>query len=402
MMKLARTDRSAGTALMYTVDKGILVGILLLMGAGLFFGYGASPAVAKRIGVPEMHFFWRQLMFIFAALPIMIGIAMLDANRIRQLGLGVFATAFVVLLLLPFIGMEAKGAIRWISIRSFTFQPSEFLKPGFVILLAALFAMVTEENRKRLSFFAAGITGVLALLLIRQPDIGQTSLVAATFVIMLHLSGAPRIWIGSLMALGAGLLGFAYLTFDHVRERIDTWRNPELGDSYQMKKALDAFENGGLTGRGIGEGRANQYLPDAHTDFIFAATAEEFGFFACMALLLIFAVIVWRGLKKSLESTDPFTQMATAGLVSLFGLQAVVNMGVNMKVFPTKGMTLPLVSYGGSSMLALAITAGMILALTRKRAGQTPPRRRSGSGQTRIHFEPTGHTAADEPLRGNG
>lgn len=388
MIKLTRTDRSAGTALMYTVDKSLLVCILLLMGAGLFLGYGASPAVAKRLGVPEMHFFWRQFMFILLALPMMIGIAMLDANRIRQLGIAVFVGSFILLLALPFIGMEAKGATRWISIFSFTLQPSEFLKPGFIIVLAALFSLINDENRVRLSALAGVLTLVLVALLIKQPDYGQTSLLAASFVILLHLSGARRLWIGSLLAAGVGFFVVAFSTVDHVRKRLLTFFDPSAGDTYQIDKSIAAFKNGGVGGRGIGEGRVKDSLPDAHTDFIFAATAEEFGLFACLALMSIFAVIVWRGLKRSLEAVDPFTQLATAGLVSLFGLQAVVNMGVTMQVLPTKGMTLPLVSYGGSSLLALAITTGMILALTRKRAGQTARRKRQGSGKTQIHFDP--------------
>ena len=390
MIKLTRTDRSAGTALMYTVDKAILVCILILMGAGLFLGYGASPAVAKRIGAPEMHFFWRQFMFILVALPMMIGIAMFDANRIRKLGIAVFAGALILLLALPFVGMEAKGATRWISIASFTLQPSEFLKPGFIIVLAALFSQVTEENRVRISAFAALLTLGLVVLLVRQPDYGQTSLLAASFVILLHLSGAPRLWIGSLLAAGIGFFAVAFTTVDHVRKRLMTWFDPAAGDTYQIDKSIAAFKNGGIGGRGIGEGRVKDSLPDAHTDFIFAATAEEFGLFACLALMSVFAVIVWRGLKRSLEAIDPFTQLAIAGLVSLFGLQAVVNMGVTMKVLPTKGMTLPLVSYGGSSLLALAITTGMILALTRKRAGQTARLKTHGSGKTRIHFDNQG------------
>lgn len=386
MIKLTRMDRSAGAALMYTVDKGILAAILLLMASGLLVGYAASPAVAARLGLPEFHFFFRQLLFIVAALPVMFGLALLDARQIRQVGLAVFALAFVLLLLLPFIGNEVKGATRWIPIGSFTLQPSEFLKPGFIILLAALFSKVNEENRVQLSAAAAGITFLIVLLLVRQPDFGQTSLIAASFVILLHLSGAPRIWIGSLIGAGAALFSFAYMTVDHVRNRIAIWLDPEAGDTYQIDLSLTAFTKGGVTGRGIGEGWVKHRLPDAHTDFVFAATAEEFGLFACLALMVVFGVIVWRGLRRSMEAIDPFTQLATAGLVSLFGLQAVVNMGVNMKVLPTKGMTLPLVSYGGSSLLALAITTGMILALTRKRAGRRLNRQPRRAGGTRIEF----------------
>jgi cell division protein FtsW len=369
MMKLARTDRSAWTELMFTVDKGIFLCVFLLMAAGLLVGLVASPAVAERLHLEPMHFFIRQFTFILVAVPMVLGIALLDTNTIRRLGFVIFALSLVGLVILPIIGMDIKGANRWISIGSFSLQPSEFLKPGFVIVLAAIFASVTETNRKQISLIAAVVTGIVVLFLIGQPDYGQTSLVAASFVIMLLLSGAPRRWIATFGAIGAGFSVLAYITVDHVRSRVDTWLNPGSGDTYQIDLSLDAIARGGVTGQGLGEGRVKHVLPDAHTDFIFAATAEEFGIFACLALMSLFSVIVWRGLKRSMETIDPFTQLATAGLVSLFGLQAIINIGVNMKVLPTKGMTLPLVSYGGSSLLALAITTGMILALTRKRAG---------------------------------
>ena len=367
-MKLARTDRSAWTELMFTVDKGILVCVFLLMAAGLLVGLVASPAVAERLQLEPLHFFIRQFTFMLVAIPLILGIALLDATAIRRLGFIIFAVSFVGLLILPFVGMEIKGATRWISLGSFSLQPSEFLKPGFIIVLAAIFASVTEQNRKQISLIAAAITGLAVLILVRQPDFGQTSLIAASFVIMLLLSGAPRRWIITLMAIGAGLSVAAYITVDHVRTRVETWLHPGSGDTYQIDLSLNAIARGGVTGQGLGEGRIKHVLPDAHTDFIFAATAEEFGLFACLALMILFSTIIWRGLVRSLETIDPFTQLATAGLVSLFGLQAIVNIGVNMKVLPTKGMTLPLVSYGGSSLLALAITTGMILALTRKRA----------------------------------
>lgn len=369
MMKLARTDRSAWTELMFTIDKGIFACVFLLMLAGLFIGLAASPAVAERLNLDPLHFFVRQLTFMFVAIPIILSVALLDASTIRRLGFIVFAISFVGLLLLPFIGMDIKGATRWISIGSFSLQPSEFLKPGFVIVLAAVFASVTEENRKQISLVATAITGLVVLMLVRQPDYGQTSLIAASFIIMLLLSGAPRRWVVTLMAAGVGLSIVAYMSVDHVRSRVETWLHPGSGDTYQIDLSLNAIARGGVTGQGLGEGRVKHVLPDAHTDFIFAATAEEFGLLACLALMVLFGVIVWRGFVRSLEAIDPFTQLATAGLVAVFGLQAVVNIGVNMKVLPTKGMTLPLVSYGGSSLLALAITTGMILALTRKRAG---------------------------------
>jgi cell division protein FtsW len=392
-MKMTRTDRSALTDLVFTIDKGILACILMLMSAGLFIGFAASPAVAERLELPALHFFWRQLLFIGAAVPIIFVIALVDSQVVRRIGIVVFAVAFITLLLVPFIGTEIKGASRWISLGSFTLQPSEFLKPGFIILLAAIFGAVTEENRVQLSLIAAVITTAVIMVLVRQPDYGQTFLIAASFVILLHLSGAPRYWIGTIFMTGLALSTLAYMNVEHVRDRVLSWIHPETGNTYQIDLSLDAISKGGVIGRGIGEGRVKHVLPDAHTDFIFAATAEEFGLLACLILMTAFAVIVWRGLKRSIEAIDPFTQLATAGLVSLFGLQALVNMGVNMKVLPTKGMTLPLVSYGGSSLLALAITTGMILALTRKRAGQNTRSARSKSRRTpqsQIDFEPQG------------
>jgi cell division protein FtsW len=272
------------------------------------------------------------------------------------------------------VGSEIKGAKRWLQVGFFSIQPSEFVKPAFVVLTAWLF----NESQKRKDVpgieIALALYGIFALMLVLQPDFGQTLLVTLVWITLFFMAGISLFWIGALGL--AGLAGFAsaYFVVPHVASRIDRFLNPASGDTYQADKALDSFLHGGWFGRGPGEGTVKDVLPDSHTDFIFAVAAEEYGLIACLILLLLFAFIVLRGLSKASQEQDGFIRYATAGLIMLFGIQTLINMAVNVGLLPAKGMTLPFISYGGSSLLAMALTMGFVLGLTRKRpmAGRVP------------------------------
>ncbi|TNE42134.1 MAG: cell division protein FtsW [Alphaproteobacteria bacterium] len=363
--KLTRTDRSAISEWAWTIDRTVLGGIMLLIGAGLFLGFAASPPVADRLGLDTFHFVKRQAIFLAPAVAMLLFLSALPIVWIKRIGFAVCAGAMVLVFATFFLSPEIKGATRWIYVGPLSLQPSEFLKPGFVIVTAAILAQANPANRWP-AFLAAGLLfAVCAAMLVMQPDFGQTFLLAAAFSVLLFLGGLPRVLIGvGAFLCGAGSI-IAYQTVPHVKSRIDRFINPDSGDTYQVDRALDAFQYGGAFGRGLGEGEVKRILPDAHTDFIFAVTAEELGLFACLILLALFAGIVLRGIYRAMDATDPFIQLSVTGLITLFGMQSVVNMAVNLSLMPAKGMTLPFVSYGGSSLLALAITMGMVLALTR-------------------------------------
>jgi cell division protein FtsW len=381
MMKLARTDKSTFGEWLWTVDHWILSGVVFLIASGLFLGLAASPPVADRLNLDSFYFMRRQVIFLLPALILLIGVSMLSASTIKRLGFLVCGGALVAVVLTLIFGAEIKGATRWLYIGPFSLQPSEFLKPGFVIVTATILSSAGPSNRTSSYLLSALVFVLCAGLLVLQPDFGQTFLIVAVWGGLLFLSGIPRRWI--FVGMGLGSLGsyLAYQWVPHVRSRIDRFLNPETGDTFQIDRALDAFQQGGFVGQGLGEGQVKRILPDAHTDFIFAVAAEELGVIACMILLLVFGLIVLRGLMRALEASDSFVQLAVTGLITVFGLQAFINMAVNMNVMPSKGMTLPFVSYGGSSLLALSLTMGMVLALTRRGASVDAP---SGRRSVRV------------------
>jgi len=362
----ARADNSHISRWWWEVDRWMMLAIILLASVGFLLTLAASPAVAERLGLGGFHFAKRQLVFFAMALGAMSLISMLSRTWVRRLAVLMLPVMLGLVVLTILTGPEIKGAHRWIQIGSFTLQPSEFLKPAFVVTSAWMFS----EQYKNPDFPGKKVAIVLYLMvagaLISQPDFGQTLLLSGVFAGQFVLAGLPLMWVGVIIAAVFAGLGVAYMFVPHVHNRIEVFLNPASGDSYQIDKALNAFRSGGLFGRGPGEGSVKKVLPDAHTDYIFAVAGEEFGAFACLAILALFAVIVIRGLSHLLEEEEPFVVFAAGGLVALFGLQALINLGVNLALIPSKGMTLPFISYGGSSVLALAITMGMVLALTRK------------------------------------
>lgn len=365
-MAFGRADDSLLSRWWWTVDRWLILAVLLLFALGFLLILAASMPVAERLGLESFHFAKRQLVFLIMAFGTMITISIFSEGNARRLSLALLPICLGLVALTLFIGPEIKGATRWLQIGSFTLQPSEFLKPAFVVTSAWLLAGSLEDRSfpgRQLAFLLFVLVVVLLML---QPDVGQTALISGVFLGQLMLAGLPLLWLGVMSAGSVAALTMGYFTIPHVQNRIDIFFDPASGDTYQIDTALNAFRAGGMFGRGPGEGLVKRILPDAHSDYIFAVAGEEFGALACLVILGLFAVIVIRGLARLLEEEDVFRLLAVSGLLALFGLQALINMGVNLGVLPSKGMTLPFVSYGGSSLLALAITMGLVLALTRK------------------------------------
>jgi cell division protein FtsW len=368
-MMFARIDQSPVARWWWTVDRWSLGALALLLGFGSVMSMAASPAVAERLGYAPLHFAERHLVMVPLALAIILGVSLLTPRSVRRLALIGFALALVGVAMTFVIGAEIKGARRWINLPGFSLQPSEFVKPTFTIVAAWLFA--EQKARPRFPGNAISIALFLALvvMLFRQPDLGMAVVVAVVWFAQFFMAGLRLYWAaaGTLVGL-AGFVG-AYVWLPHVASRINRFLDPAAGDSYQVNRSIEAFANGGLWGRGPGEGTVKDVLPDAHADFVFAVAGEEFGLVVCVIIVGVFAFIVLRGFSRLLQEGNLFVLLSATGLLIQFGLQAVINMASSLHLIPTKGMTLPFLSYGGSSMLALALGMGMMLALTRRRLG---------------------------------
>lgn len=371
MIRLARTNRSLIAEWWWTVDKWTLLMLVCLMIVGGVLALAASPAVAMRIHLPPFYFVYKQLAFFVPAIVVLVGVSLLNVRQVRRAAALVFAVAFVLMALTPVLGQEVKGAHRWLQLGPVGIQPSEFVKPAFIVLVAWLFAEAQRTPGIPGTALAVALYGMVVAVLAVQPDFGQLMLVTLVFGAMFFMAGLSWGWIGSLAVIAVAGAITAYSMMPHVASRVDRFLDPESGDTYQIDRALDAVNAGGLFGRGPGEGVVKRILPDAHTDFIFAVAAEEYGVIAGLIIIGLFATIVMRTLRQAMEEQDLFVQFAACGLVALFGLQALINMSVNVNLMPAKGMTLPFISYGGSSLLALAFAMGMLLALTRRRAGSS-------------------------------
>ena len=372
MPTLSRTDTSVLGRWWWTVDRWTLVAICALIGFGYVMMLAASPAVAERIHISRELFILKQVVFLALSAAVVVGVSLLSPRGVRRLALLGCLAALLLTALTIVAGTEIKGARRWISLPGMTLQPSEFLKPCFAVVTAWL---LSEGQRLRHfpgTLLALGIFAVIAVLLKSQPDMGMLAVVVAVFFIQVFLNGLNLAMVGvaagSLMAAAAA----AYSLFPHVRSRVTRFLDPASGDSYQVTTALEAFANGGLLGRGPGEGRVKDVLPDAHADFVFPVLGEEFGLLICLVVMGLFCFVVLRGLLRQLAEGDLFIVLASSGLVASFGLQAFVNMASSLHLIPTKGMTLPFISYGGSSVLAVALGMGMLLALTRRRSRTEP------------------------------
>ena len=365
----ARTDRGRIATWWWTVDKPLLGIVIALMFSGLVLSLASSPPVAERLGLGSFHFVLRHGFFLLIAMAVLVGTSMMSPRMIRRGALVVFCAGVVLMALTLVIGMEIKGARRWLDLGVFALQPSEFVKPAFAVLAAWLFAQADTRPDMPAKGLAFVLVALVAGLLVLQPDFGQTMLIVLVWAAVFFAAGMSWRWISALSTAGIGGLAAAYMLVPHVRGRIDRFLYPDNHDTYQTDTAIEAFLRGGWLGRGPGEGTVKQVLPDSHTDFVFAVAAEEFGVLVCLVIVALFGVIVLRSLSRALRTGDAFTRLAVVGLAALFGLQSVINMSVNLSLVPAKGMTLPLISYGGSSLVSMAYALGMVLALTRRRRG---------------------------------
>jgi cell division protein FtsW len=366
-MRFARIDQSPVARWWWTVDRWSLAALGVLLGFGVVLCLAASPAVAERIGYDGMHFVRRYLALLPPTIAAMWLISLQSPRTVRRIAFIGFAISLVLLALTFVIGADIKGARRWIEFPLVALQPSEFIKPCFALVTAWLLA----EQKLRQRFPGNLIAGALVLLivgmLIAQPDIGMAVVVIAVWLGQLYLAGVRFYWLALLGLGGVGAMAAAYECISHVRVRVDHFLAPVADGGYQVNRSLEAFANGGLWGRGPGEGTIKYVLPDAHADFVFAVAGEELGLLVCLVIVGLFAFVVLRGFSRLRQEGSLFVLLSAAGLLIQFGLQAVINMASTLHMMPTKGMTLPFLSYGGSSMLALGMGMGMLLALTRRR-----------------------------------
>jgi cell division protein FtsW len=351
-----------------TLDKSVLTAVLILFSIGLLLGLASSPPLAEKNGLAPFHYVYRQAIFGSLALFVMVVFSMLSSKAIRRLGVIGFLLCFVALGLLPFFGTDfGKGAVRWYGLGFASLQPSEFLKPGFIVTVAWLISASGQINGAPGRLWSFIITMLVVALLIIQPDFGQACLILFGWGIVYFVAGASFILLAALamMVLAAGSIAYSYS--EHFAKRIDGFLSPDIDPRTQLGYATNAIQEGGFFGVGVGEGQVKWSLPDAHTDFIISVAAEEYGLLLVVLIILLFTWIVLASLIRLLRETDAFNRLAGSGLVAMFGIQAIINVGVAVRLLPAKGMTLPFVSYGGSSIIAMGITVGMLLALTRVR-----------------------------------
>ncbi len=362
----ARTERHAISTWWWTVDHTLLGALTILISVGIALVMAASPSVAERIDVTSMHFVARHFIYLVPAITIMIGLSFFNERQIWRVATCVLGAMFILMIFVLFIGEEIKGAQRWIHFPGFSLQPSELAKPAFAVFAAWLFAQKKENPLFPGDFLAAVVYGIMVLLLLLQPDFGMTIVTTAMFATQIFLAGLRfRYLIGFIGVCLAGII-FAYFSIAHVQSRIDRFLDPASGDNYQVERSIDALKYGGALGTGPGQGVMKSRIPDAHADFIFSVGAEEYGFGFVLALLTLYSYIIWRVLHHLYATQSLFTILSCSALLMMFGLQALVHIGSAMQVLPTKGMTLPFISYGGSSLIAFGFSFGMILALTRR------------------------------------
>ena len=364
---MSRAEKSFLADWWWTIDRWLLAALLALMVLGLVIAMAASPPEAERLNLPIFYFVHRHAVWLAISVAAMVGVSMISPRHVRRSSLLLYGGAMALIVLALIFGHEVKGSRRWI----FGVQPSEFVKPAFVILAAWAFAEGGRRKDLPGNLLALLILPATIIPLILQPDIGQTMLCAMVWAALFFMAGVHWFWVVGLGGAGASGLFLAYKFLPHVRARILSFLEPASAgggtNSFQVETALDSFVSGGWYGKGPGEGVIKRILPDSHTDFAFAVSGEEFGILACLFLAGLFAFIVLRGLLVASRDDDAFCRFAAAGMVILFGIQSCINIAVNLHLMPAKGMTLPFISYGGSSMLAMAIGMGFLLAVTRKR-----------------------------------
>lgn len=368
--RLGRSDRSAFGLWFWEIDRVLLMLVFVLISVGLIAVAAASPAAAMRysggnVTVAPLYYFWRQLAWVVLGLPVMLSISMLPVKLARRFAMGGAAFFSVMLALVPILGIEANGARRWIGVGIAQFEPSEFLKPFFVVSLAWLLSLRAHDKSLPVIPLSGVLTAIIAFLLMKQPDFGQTIIFGTVWLALLMITGLPYRIMGALAGAGGIGVVLAYLFYPVATQRINNFLFQQ-GDTYQVDSAHATLTAGGFFGTGPGGGEAKFRLPEAHTDYIFSVVGEEFGLIACIAIACLFLAIVVRVFVKLLEEEDSFIVLAAAGLTTQFAVQALINMAVNVNLAPSKGMTLPFISYGGSSMIALSMGFGLLLAFTRR------------------------------------
>ncbi len=371
----SRNDQSPVARWFWTIDRGLLGAALGLMGLGVALSFASSPAaiLADQSISDPFHYSWRMIVWASMGLGLMLTASLLSPRGVKRIAVLALLGAILVMAALPIIGDEVKGAARWIKLGPFSLQPSEFAKPGLIVFAAWMFAEAQRGQGVPGVSIAFGTWVVTVALLLVQPDIGQTLLITTTFMAVFFMAGVPLKWVAALAAAGAAGLAGIFMGFSHFRDRLNAHGSDNADATYQIDQASEAIRAGGLVGRGVGEGVMKRSVPDLHTDFIYSVGAEEFGLVLSLAMIGLYAFIVIRGMRRAMKLTDAFEQTAAAGLFMLIGLQACINIAVNLNLIPTKGMTLPFISYGGSSMLAMGLTMGLALALTRRRPGAYEP-----------------------------
>lgn len=365
----ARADKSLLGAWWWSIDRWALGALVVLMACGVLLVSAASPSVAERIGLPPFYFVLRHIVFLVPAAGLMLAASMMPRKMLWRTASLTLVVSMILMICAIFFGPEIKGATRWVHLFGFSLQPSEFAKPAFAVTAAWLMARHQDQGTGQFPGHVLTLLlfGAVLGLLLLQPDLGMSLVVAAIWGVQVFLAGLPMIWVFALGAAGvAGLFG-AYMFFPHVASRVDRFLDPASGDNYQVQKSLDAFASGGLFGTGPGHGQVKMNLPDAHADFIFAVAGEELGLLAALFLVAVFGFILLRSIWRAAQSEDLFVVLAAGGLLTQFALQSLIHMGSSLQLLPAKGMTLPFISYGGSSLLALGLGMGMLLSLTRKR-----------------------------------
>ena len=370
MLTADRTNRNLMLEWWRSVDRLMISLFLLLVSIGLILSLAASPAAAAKLNISNpFYFFSRHLAFEFMGVTGALFVSLFSPTNARRIGVITLLGAIVAMFAIFFIGTEVKGATRWLRFGGLSLQPSEFAKPGFIVFAAWMFA----HRKKDINFpgfaYVFAVYLMLSAMLLRQPDFGQTFLLTMCFGAIFFFAGVSVAWMLVLFCAALFGGGVAYFALPHVQSRVQRFLNPENNDTYQTDKALEAMSNGGIFGQGPGQGRIKDQLPDAHTDFIFAVAVEEFGFVLSFLLIAILATLVLQAYRKALRLNDHFAQLAVAGLATMIGVQTIINLAVNLNMIPPKGMTLPFISSGGSSMLAMSFSVGLILAFTRRRAG---------------------------------
>ena len=369
MTAFARNDTSVLGRWWWTVDRWTVTALTLLLAIGVLLVLAASPPVAERLQLDPYHLVWRHIAYLPLAIAVLLGVSLLSPGPTRWLSAAVLVLAVAGVAATLILGAETKGARRWIDFGPLSVQPSEFVKPSCAVVVAWLLARYRETGSARMGLMATVLVVLVLGLLFLQPDIGMATVILIAWYVQLLIAGLSLPWAAALTA-GAGAMAVAaYALLPHVASRVNRFLDPSSGDNFQVDTSLQAFMNGGLLGRGPGQGTIKGVLPDGHADFIFAVAGEEFGLVACLIILGLFAFVVLRGLSHALRETNLFVMVAVAGLAVQFGLQAVVHMGSSLRLLPAKGMTLPFISYGGSSLIAVAFAMGLLLALTRRRIG---------------------------------